>query len=232
MAIGHEGVFVSSSKSAEEAKQDYIMVMGDELGSHYHALWQELVWAYRKWNEYLELFGTKSSRIELLNNAAPSFFYMYQTMGWEDALLHLARMTDPTKPGNKHNLTIQWLPQLIPDAALSQAVGDLVGQAVSSTEFCRDWRNRRIAHTDLDHVLAPDSSPLEKGSRRSVREAKANIAVVLNAVARHYLDSESIFDVPTGPQGSTALISLVDDGLKVQGERGVSDPKNFEPRDL
>ncbi|HEV2039416.1 MAG TPA: hypothetical protein VGT81_05105, partial [Casimicrobiaceae bacterium] len=61
-------------RSADEAKQEYIGAMGDVLGSLYHALWQEVAWRHLKWHEYVELFGTKESRIRLINRAAPTFF--------------------------------------------------------------------------------------------------------------------------------------------------------------
>lgn len=61
-------------RSVDEAKQEYIGAMGDVLGLLYHALWQEVAWLHRKWHEYVELFGTKDSRIHVLNEAAPTFF--------------------------------------------------------------------------------------------------------------------------------------------------------------
>jgi len=55
-----------TTRTADEALRDYVVVMGDTLGRQYHALWQELAWLYSKWAEYIELFGTKPSRLELL----------------------------------------------------------------------------------------------------------------------------------------------------------------------
>lgn len=68
-----------------------VEVMGDDLGSLYHALWNELAWLYSKWEEYVELFGTKPSRIDLLNKAAGHFFRIVQDSLWEESLLHIAR---------------------------------------------------------------------------------------------------------------------------------------------
>ncbi|WP_407690639.1 AbiU2 domain-containing protein [Rhodocyclus tenuis] len=69
--------------------------MGGEIGKVYSALWQEVAWINKKWNQYVELFGTSPERIELLNRAAPSFFRTFQDSLLDDVLLHLARLTDP-----------------------------------------------------------------------------------------------------------------------------------------
>lgn len=139
---------MSGHRTADEVKRHHIEVMGDDLGSLYHALWNELAWLYSKWGEYVELFGTKPSRIDLVNKAAGHFFRIVQDSLWEDALLHIARLTDPPKSVGKENLTIRQLPQLIVKEPLKKNVSALVDVAVEKAEFCRDWRNR---HIDLAH---------------------------------------------------------------------------------
>jgi hypothetical protein len=75
-----------------------------------------------KWAESVELFGSKPTRTELLNQAAPAFFHMIQIVLWEDTLLHIARVTDVATSGGKNqkaNLTIQNLPGLVAKSARS-----------------------------------------------------------------------------------------------------------------
>src|SRR5437868_4579391 len=90
MALPENG----DSVTADEAKTEYISKMGSDLGEVYHHLWQEVAFVHRKWNEHVELFGMKPSRIDLMNEAAPAFFRMIQDSLWEDTLLHIARLTD------------------------------------------------------------------------------------------------------------------------------------------
>jgi hypothetical protein len=66
--------------TAEEAKKTNVEKMGAQLGVHYSALWQEVALLYRNWGEYSALFGTKPSRIELMNRAAPYFFAWCRTI--------------------------------------------------------------------------------------------------------------------------------------------------------
>jgi hypothetical protein len=127
--------------------------MGEDLGRFYHALSNELAWLYLKWGEYEALFGTKPSRIDLINKAAGEFFRIIQDGLWEDALLHIARLTDSPRSVGKDNLSIRGLPALIEKPELRQTVQELVDVALQKTGFARDWRNRHIAHKDLKLAL-------------------------------------------------------------------------------
>ena len=206
-------------RTAEEVRQHHIEVMGDELGSLYHALWNELAWLYSKWGEYVELFGTKPSRIELVNRAAGHFFRIVQDSLWEDALLHIARLTDPPKSVGKENLTIRKLPQLIVQEPLKKKVSELIDVAVEKAEFCRDWRNRHIAHKDLKLALSSGAEPLKPASRAKVKEALSSISDVLNALSNHYMDSTTMFDGVGNVGGAVSLLYVLDDGLRAEEER-------------
>jgi AbiU2 len=156
-------------RTAEDAKKANIEKMGELLGTLFSGLWQDVATRYFYWKEYVTLFGTKPERIALLNRAAPFIFRTIQDELWESTLLSLARLTDPSNSqGNpdRSNLTIQALPALIVDAKLKAEVEKLVAEAVKLTEFCRDWRNRRIAHRDLKLALGDSTKPLANGSRR------------------------------------------------------------------
>ena len=97
---------MSTTRTPDQVKAEYIRVMGDQLGPLYAELWQEVAGLHMKWAEFVTLFGTKPSRIELLNKVAPEFFSIVQNALWENALLHIARLTDPQKSRGKQNLSI------------------------------------------------------------------------------------------------------------------------------
>ena len=77
----------SNFSSSDEAKAHHILRMGKDLGTIYDALWQEVASVHSKWSEFVVVFGTKESRIKLLNKAAPSFFRLVQDSLWENVLL-------------------------------------------------------------------------------------------------------------------------------------------------
>jgi hypothetical protein len=210
---------MSRHQTAEEAKRDFFGCMGIPLGNLFYALWQEFAGLYAKWEEYLVLYGTKPSRIDLLNRAASHFFRIIQDVLWEDIILHIARLTDPPKSSGKATLTIRRLPDLVKDSNTAQALRGLINIAIQSSEFCRDWRNRHIAHRDLNLALEKEIVPLKPASRKKIKEALNSIAEVLNAVSQYYTDSEIIFDIGEEPEGAISLIYIIYDGLKAGEER-------------
>ena len=225
-----------TTHSAEEAKAEHIRLMGEHLGSIYDALWQQIAWVHAKWSEYVILFGTKESRVNLLNNVAPSFWRLIQDSLWENVLLHIARLTDPPMTGRKENLTIQRLAELIDDDQTKAKVQVLIVDAVAASQFARDWRNRHIAHSDLHLSLSKTAQTLKPASRQKVLEALRALTVVMNVVAERYLDSTSLFESSDGDAES--LLYVLDDGLAADRARrerllnGQHDPKEYQPRDL
>jgi hypothetical protein len=185
--------------------------MGLELGDQFHALWQEIAWAHQKWAEFVELFGSDPTRVAALNAVAPAFFYMIQTVLWEDMLLHIARLTDPpASAGNKAkaNLTVRNLVQLVAPE-IRPSTDEAVARAVRKTEFCRDWRNRHIAHRDLHLAMDPGAAPLKSANRAMVVEALESIAEVLNVVDLHYAQTTSFFQVTSNLGGAGSLLQAL-----------------------
>lgn len=182
-------------------------------------LYNELAWLNLKWGEYVELFGTKPTRIELINKAAGDFFRIIQDGMWEDSLLHIARLTDSPRTAGKDNLSIRTLPELITDATIRETVEKAIAAALKESEFARDWRNRHIAHKDLKLALKEGAEPLKAASRAAVKSALAAIAEVLNTISRAFMDSTTIYEGLGARNGAVSLLYVLDDGLKVEQDR-------------
>lgn len=210
---------MASHKTAEESQKEYIEIMGEPLGKLFHALWQEVAWLYTKWGEYESLYGTNSGRIDLMNKAAPLFFGIVQDSLWEETILHIARLTDSPKSMGKENLSIQRLPILVEDEQLRNTLQGKIEEAIKSSEFCRDWRNRRIAHRDLKLAIEDGITPLKAASRKAIKDALSSIVAVLNTMSLHYKDSTTLFDAPSGYGGGESLLYVIDDGLRLDEQR-------------
>lgn len=225
-------------RTAEESKDANVIAMGEELGLLYSALWQQIASLHLKWAEYVVLFGTKESRVKLLNAAAGQFFRVVQDTLWEDTVLHIARLTDSPASVGRPNLSIRRLPGLIDDLPTKLDVTARVEEALEASEFCRDWRNRHIAHRDLELALKRGADPLKAGSREKVRKAMEALEAVLNSVAEHYLNSTTSFDVGDSAGGALSLLYVLEDGLKAEKARkerlksGTSIPGDRDRRDL
>ena len=227
---------MSTYRTAEEVKEGHVAALGSNLGLLYNHLSDECTWLHMKWREYSELFGTSPERLDVLNAAAGSFFRIVQDVMWDDALLGLARLTDPERTGKYENLSIQALPKYLTDPLLSLVESD-IESAVKATGFARDWRNRRIAHTDLGLALGGGSAkPLEHASRISVNDALAAIASVLNRIDQHYFDSTVMYSMSeAAPPSSVSMLRRLRDGLEQEERRrerlwtGKLEPGDVEP---
>jgi hypothetical protein len=224
--------------TADESKQRNIAKMGEALGTQYSVLRQEVVLLHRNWQQYVELFGTKPARIELLNQSAPYFFRVLQEDLWDVTLLHIARLTDPPKTGNKENLTIQTFLALVGAAKTKETLAALLAIVKEKTEFCRDWRNRYIAHNDLDIALDRAANPLADASRLQVKEVLKAISDVMNAVDFHYFHSETRFDLGGTLGGAMPLLYALHRAKKAQDESlkrleaGEFNEDDLDPSDL
>lgn len=209
---------MTNERTAAESKAANIALMGESLGTVYSELWQEVASIHANWDHYVELFGTNSTRVDLLNKAAPSCFRTIQDTLFEAVLLHLARLTDPPKSAGKENLSLRRLADLTTDTPIGERVAQLTTAAVAATEFARDWRNRRLAHRDLDLALGRHVVPLTPASRLAVKEALTAIVDVLNVVSNHYADSTTAFDL-SGGSDSVSLLYVLRDGIRAKEEK-------------
>jgi AbiU2 len=66
-------------------------------------------------------------------------------------------------------------------------------KAEKSALFARDWRNRRLAHTDLKLALEDRAEPLRGVSRHDVEQTLGAIALVLNKIWAHFSRAEIAF---------------------------------------
>jgi hypothetical protein len=139
----------------------------------------------------------------------------------------LATINDPTSSAGLHarrspakqNLTVQRLPTLLTDPVLATEIQTLVDEAVTRSAFARDWRNRRIAHSDLALAIKEGSKPLAAGSRKSVVEALDAIGALRNRLEQHFRHSTIAFEGFDHPGDAEALLYVIRDGLEAENAR-------------
>lgn len=219
--------------SAEEVEADHLRVLGPQLGVLWHALYNEVVWLHAKWKQYRHLYAS-TENVDLLNETAGFFFGVVQKIMWEDAVLHLARLTDPPRSMGKENLTLRRLAEAIEDAALSARVTALVEAAMSECEFARDWRNRHLAHRDLHLALHSGAKLLPGVSRDQMERALAAFRSVLNEVERHYWGPTTAFEHFLGHSDAESLTHYLSEAVKAERKqlerwgRGVVLPEDLD----
>lgn len=211
---------MANELTSEEAKQECMKNMGKNLGEVYHYLWQELATLYSKWQEFVELFATKPTRIDLMNESSPYFFRIFEDVLWENIVLGIARITDSTRSRGKENLTICKIPDFIIDEDFKKGVETAINIAKKDSNFCRDWRNRRFAH--LDYLLSTnkETKQLEIATRNKIETALSSIANVLNIISSNFNNSTTIFNLSGGTfGGGKSLLYYVYYGLKAKKNR-------------
>lgn len=211
---------MSPSETREQRLEAKRKRMPTELADLHWHLEDELTRLYLAWNEYKTLFATNERRIQLLNKTAPSFFVHFEDMVWRETMLHLCRLTDPPETARRSNLTLQRLPGAIDHLGLSARVAQEVSAAVQSTRFARDWRNRRIAHRNLDLVSDPKLKPLATASRADIEKSLEALAVPMNSVAAHYEQYHHDFaGVIAHFSGAQALLYFLSSGFEAEEAR-------------
>lgn len=209
-----------TERSVAGARADYERIMGPELGAIYAELGQELAGIYLVWGQYKILFGTKESRVDLLNEAAGPFFRLVQDSFFDQVLLAISRLSDRPMIAGHQTLTVRRLADLIADRAIADAVRAKVDLAMKAEEFCRDWRNNRIGHNNLDLRINPNARPLQTATRLKVDAALGALADILNLIALHFLDGKTGYEhtIPMLPDAE-GLLYLLHDGLAARSER-------------
>lgn len=209
---------MARDQTAEEARAELEAHLGTELGATLHELHQDMFWLHFKWQQYRELYGSRATRIELLNQSSPMFFRIIQDTLWDDTLIHLCRLTDPPGQGKRRALSIQRLPGLIADDDTRKELQHRVAAALAATSFARDWRNRRIAHRDLAHAIDPEVEPLAAASRQAVETALSSLRDVFRFLSDRLRNTDVRFE--TDHVGdAVALLHVLRDGLTVRDER-------------
>jgi hypothetical protein len=173
----------------EESHQEYMRAMGPELGERYHILWNQCALLHMKWDNYVEMFGSDQEQFDVMNGVAPGFFNLVQSTFWEGIILHLCRFADPANVSHRKTMSLEALLAL-PNSNKVLKLTGLITEARHKIKFAQDWRNRSLAHLDLDYALDQQAKPLAPASRAHVRDAINAIVAVLQSVEMHFTSCE------------------------------------------
>jgi hypothetical protein len=207
---------VSGELSGEEVRAQNIAAMGEPLGDLFTLLSTDLTWLFVRWKQYVQLFATKESRLDLMNRAAPFFFGVIQRVLWEETLLGIARLTGPQSTAGKQNLSLRRLPSLIGDDGLRAKIEERLEVVKDKTSFALDWRHRHIAHRDLSLLQDKKAEPLAVASKQAVDDALDSMADVLNAIDKHFSNSSTAYWMTLTTWGAEELLFTIRDGLRLQ----------------
>ena len=204
---------MGKTRTAEEIKRDMIKVLGTDFGSLLFALHNEIIWLTLRWIEFKELYGTKESRIEVMNEVAPFFFFTIQRVLRENLMLGISRITDPPKSFKKKNASIKTIPQFIEDDGFKEELEKDIQEIIENATFCRDWRNRWIAHLDYELAINnQNAKPLESATREKLKLTIEKVQNFYNKVENKYFKSTTAFKFLSSDKGAISLLHAIENG--------------------
>lgn len=210
----------------EKIKKNMTKVLGIDFGSMLFALYNEIIWLTFQWIEFKELFGTKESRIELMNEVAPFFFFAIQKVLRENLMLGISKITDPVKSCGKRNTTINAIPMFIKDNNFKNELEKDIKEILDYSSFCRDWRNRWIAH--LDYELAThkqNAKPLELTTRQKLKFTIEKLQDFYHKIESKYFNSRTGFEFLSSHNEVIFLLHAIENGQyfsKMKHEKKIS----------
>lgn len=183
-------------------KQEYQEKLGEDFATVFYEVRNEWLTGLVRLKEYRVLFSDNDA-VKLVNAAGGAFMWDVQQIFWRDLLLHVTRLTDPATMGRHENLSVQALQAEHPE--LHAAVQALVDRAVAAAEAPRDWRNRRISHTDLGLAIDPEADSLAPTSLRQVQAALDAVHAVIQTIAYEVAKHNILNDVAIQPRAQAFL---------------------------
>lgn len=205
--------------------------LGREFSMIFHRLNNDWASALVRYKEFRELFGATEG-MDLVNAIGGGLFWDVQQLFWSDLMLRLTRLTDPPKSAGKDNLTVQRLPDLCTDPDLRDEIEGLVQEVVGRTAFARDWRNRRIVHSDLARAIDPSPEPLAEATLEKAKRALDAVHAVLDTISVRLIRTGILNDVVTRPRARAFIayvsqlvgaVQYVDSTIDPSGEKPITD---------
>lgn len=214
---------------ADGIKQEYQEKLGEEFGDVLYELRSDWLTGLVRLKEYRVLFGDRDT-VGLLNAVGGAFMFDMQQILWRDLLLYVTRLTDPATIAGHQNLTVQAIPPFCDELQathprLRAEVQVLVDHAVAAAGNPRDWRNRRISHTDLGLAINPDAESLAPTSLARVQVALDAVHAVVETIARQVVGHDTPNDVAVEPRAGAFLAYLKQLVTAVQYVDSVIDPR-------
>jgi AbiU2 len=166
-----------------------------EASSIYRALYSEVSRLHGQWGMAKQLFGESQGNIEILNRTAPSFFAAMRILMVRDTILAIAKLIDSPKSCGEDNLTIRQLPDLIRSIdGRSVDIKVIKEQVLAVGSFTKNWRNKELAHKDLQRALNIVSTSELKATEQEIDGAIAALANIINTISESLLGYTTRFD--------------------------------------
>jgi hypothetical protein len=181
---------------------------------------EEVIWIHGRWIIYRQLFLHSDKRIDLLNEVASALFYLLQNLLQDEVQVALSKLTDPARTGKFENLSLEQLQERIEkdgDKKLSVELHEILKKLQVECVACRTWRNKQLAHLDLNTSLQKITDVLPPVTIEQIELALNLAREYLNKIERFYTESETGYDhfIMSSSDGD-ALVAMLKLGLRYE----------------
>jgi len=164
--------------------------LGEEFDTVFELIKNDLFSLRYEWRIYTSLFGTNPERVELLNEVSAQVAGTIDRHLFEGCIIAICRLTDPEeflRSGSK-NISVKHLVRFMKTDKQKEHISDLINDCISKASFARSWRNKKIAHSDLD--VRKKAKLMETASRFKVSEAIDAIARIIRWIGEEFFESD------------------------------------------
>jgi len=192
--------------------------LSSDAAEFFDLLTNDIVLLRSQWRIYKAFFGANKERHDLLFSVSNVTARTLERTLFEATLLGLRRLTDHPESGRRKRQTvsIKGLPKLFEGDDRVQ-IQSLIGAALHTSKFARNWSDKKIAHSDLN--FRSGELGLELASRAKVDDAIEAIAKVIKWVAAEKQGVTLITHPTTLANDEIRFLECIYDGMLVGEEK-------------
>lgn len=175
----------------------------------------EIAWLHGRWRIFQQLYCGPSENIELLNNTAPTYFYITRKVLLEGILISISRLTDPKSTLGHKNISLDQIIDRLDenqDRCLKKKLEEQLDTIDEITKTIRNYRSKKLAHWDLEHSLEFEE-PLEVITIKTIDDALEAIMKFMNDLEIYFLDSETAYEAFSMRADGRTIINIIKKSL-------------------
>lgn len=188
--------------------------MPSEINEIFEKIKEDVQWLHIHWAYYKELFHGPELRIDLMNESAPLFFYINQTLLLDEVILSICKLTDPAKSSRDTE-----------NMSLNKLNSRFDGISSKNDPF-KKHRHKRIAHKDLAITMSTESI-LPDISIQMIEDLLNEISNFMNTIEVYFNNTETGYKDINISTDSGGLIGLLKYGFQYE-ELMKSDKISYE----
>jgi hypothetical protein len=151
----------------------------------YEFLKKEIWLLHSRWIIFEQVYGKGDLRLQLLNQAGPSFFHMLQWLMYDDMQLGLAKLTDDRRD-TASLVQLHKRLEKHADNKLVERAGAILEKLVASVEAIREQRDNHIAHYSLNQATNAHAEKLPDVYYTDIVNALELVREYMNLIELHY----------------------------------------------